>query len=54
MRGKLAKKIRKYSKRDWLEYVRAICEWPLMNRIRFACQIVFQAKKWREKNECSG
>lgn len=47
MNGKLAKKIRKYSKRNWIEYVEALCEWPLMARLRFAWHII-RAKKRRQ------
>ena len=52
MRNKLAKKIRKstmkYAKRNWIEYVQAIAEWPFPARWRFAWQIIFHAKKWRK------
>lgn len=41
MNGKLAKKLRQYSKRNWIEYVRAVKQWPLSARLRFAWHIVF-------------
>ena len=34
MNGRVAKKIRKYSKRNFLEYVEAVREWPFMARLR--------------------
>jgi len=49
MRGTVARKLRKYAKRNWMEYVQAIAEWPFSARWRFAWQIVFHAKKWRKK-----
>ena len=51
MNNKLAKKLRKYSKRNWLEYASAICNWPFMWRLRFARDIVFNAKKYRLKED---
>lgn len=46
MNGQVAKKIRKYSKRDWFEYLRAIEQWPLKARLRFAWYII-KPKWWR-------
>lgn len=40
MHGKLAKMIRKYSKRYWCEYDAAICALPLVNRLLFAWHII--------------
>lgn len=45
MRAKLAKKIRKANKRDWIEYYKAMCEWPFPARLRFAWQLVNYRKK---------
>ena len=54
MNGNLAKKLRKYAKKysehNWLEYVSAICQWPLRHRLRFARDIIFNAKKYRLKD----
>uniref|UniRef100_A0A6M3JGR1 Uncharacterized protein n=1 Tax=viral metagenome TaxID=1070528 RepID=A0A6M3JGR1_9ZZZZ len=40
MNGRVAKKLRKYSKRRWLEYVEMVLQWPYMARLRFAWYIV--------------
>jgi len=50
MNGRIAKKIKKYSKRNWIEYVEALCEWPLMARLRFAWFII-RAKRKKKKSE---
>jgi len=42
MNGRVAKKIRKYSKRNWLEYVAVVKKWPFMARLRFAWYILFK------------
>ena len=47
MNGRIVKKLRKYSKRDWFEYVEALCEWPLMARLRFAWFIIRAKRKKR-------
>ena len=44
MRGKVVKKIRKYSKRNWFEYVEALRQWPFMARLRF-CWYIIKGKK---------
>jgi len=53
MNGRVAKKVheeaRKVAKANWLEYVSAICRWPLSNRLRFARDIIFYAKRYRIK-----
>jgi len=41
MNGRVAKKIRKYSKRNFLEYVRAVEEWPFSARWRLCWHILF-------------
>lgn len=41
MNGKVAKKLRKYSKHNWFEYVAAVKKWPLMVRLRFTWYILF-------------
>ena len=43
MSHKLAKKVRKAVKRNWMEYYLAIRSWPLSIRIRFAWEIL---KPW--------
>ena len=45
MNQQLAKKLRKYSKRNWMEYVEALCQWPLMARLRFAWFIIRAKRK---------
>ena len=45
MRGKIAKKLRKYSKRNWFEYVAAVKSWPLKARLRFTWYILFDRRK---------
>jgi len=45
MNGRVAKKLRKYSKRNWLEYVEAVKQWPLNARFRFAWYILFHKEK---------
>jgi hypothetical protein len=40
MNGRVAKKIRKYSRRQFLEYVAAVRKWPFRARLRFAWLIV--------------
>ncbi len=40
MRGKLAKKIHKYSRRQFLEYMEMVKEWPFKARLRLAWSIV--------------
>lgn len=47
MRGKLVKKIRKYSKRNWIEYVKALKQWPYMARLRFAWYLI--KPEWKRK-----
>lgn len=49
MNGRMVKKLRKYSKRNWFEYVNAICRWPLSARLRFARDIIFHAERYRRK-----
>jgi len=41
MNGRVAKKLRKYSKRAWWEYVMVIKTWPLSARLRFTWHILF-------------
>ena len=41
MNGRVAKKIRKYSKRNWIEYVQALRAWPFNARLRFCWHIMF-------------
>ncbi len=45
MRGVVAKKLRQYSRRNWVEYVRAIEQWPFRARLRFAWYILKPKKK---------
>jgi len=41
MNGKLAKKLRKYVKRDWIVYLNAVKEWPFWVRWRLCWWIMF-------------
>jgi len=40
MNGRVAKKIRKYSRRQFLEYMEAVQQWPFKARLRLAWQIL--------------
>ena len=46
MNGKVAKKIRKYSRRQFFEYVDMVKEWPLKDRLRFSWLILLGKKDW--------
>ena len=45
MNSRTAKKIRKYSKRNFLEYVEAVWGWPLSNRLGLCLHILFSRRK---------
>jgi len=47
MRATVAKKLRKYSKRNWIEYVQALQEWPFRARLRFAWFIIKPRRRKR-------
>jgi hypothetical protein len=49
MNGRIAKKIRKYSRRNWIEYYQAIREWPFLTRLHFCWDILFTLR-WKAKN----
>ncbi len=40
MRATVAKKLRKYAKRNWIEYVQALEKWPYRARFRFAWYLI--------------
>jgi len=42
MNGRLAKKVRKYTKRNFLEYVEAVKLWPLSARWRLCWHILLK------------
>ena len=44
MNGRLAKKARKLSRRQFFEYVEMVKEWPLKDRLWFAWHIVVVRK----------
>ena len=46
MNGRVAKKIRRAARRNWIEYVKAIRGWPFSVRLRFAWEILFSGK-WK-------
>ena len=54
MRGAIAKKIRKYSKKNWIEYVKAMEGWPYLVRLRMAWHFInpFKELKRRLKKKC--
>ena len=41
MNSKTAKKVRKYSRRNWLQYFHTMREWPFGVRLRFCWQLMF-------------
>lgn len=41
MNSRVAKKIRKYSRRNWIEYYKAMRKWPFMVRVRFSWSLLF-------------
>ncbi len=41
MNAQIAKKIRKYSKRNWIEYLKEIRKWPFSVRWRYAWWVLF-------------
>jgi len=46
MNGRVAHKLRQYSKKNWLEYLNAILGWPYKARLRFAWYI---ANPWNKE-----
>jgi len=42
MNNRVAKKIRKYSQRHFMEYMIAVQQWPLKARLNFAWRILFR------------
>lgn len=51
MRAKLVKKIKKYSRRNWIEYVRAMEQWPYMAGLRFAWHILKPRRRRLNRGE---
>jgi len=49
MNGRMVKLIKKYSKREWIEYVHALEQWPFSVRWRFCWHILF-GKRRRNEN----
>ncbi len=49
MNGRVVKKIKKAAKRNWIEYVDALRQWPFRNRLRFAWYILFGKQKRRRR-----
>ncbi len=49
MNGRIAKKLRKYSRRDWFEYLNAIMGWPYIVRLKFAWYIANPLHKAKKK-----
>lgn len=45
MNSRVAKKIRKYTKRNYFEYLGVIKEWPFTARLRLCWWILFGKKK---------
>lgn len=48
MNSRAAKKIRKYSRRNWIEYFNAIRQWPFLTRLHFCWDILF-GYRWKTK-----
>jgi len=44
MNGRISKKLRRYSRKYWAEYLADLCEMPLRNRLLFAWHLI---TKWR-------
>jgi len=51
MNGQLAKKLRKYSRQNWIEYVRAVEQWPYMARLRLAWHLINPVKEIKKRNK---
>ena len=55
MNGRMSKKLHKeamkLARANWMEYVSAICQWPLSARLRFSRDILLHAKRYRPKGE---
>ena len=41
MNGRVARKIRQYTKRNWREYLREVRQLPFANRLRLAWWLLF-------------
>lgn len=54
MNGRIIKKIRKYSKRNWMEYVAQVKQWPFMARLRFAWYIIKPNRKKEKHGDSKG
>jgi hypothetical protein len=46
MNNRVAKKIRKYSRRQFFEYVDMVKQWPLNHRLRFCWLVLVGRKGW--------
>lgn len=51
MNCRTAKKIRKYSRRNWLQYFHAIRQWPFGVRLRFCWNVLFGMKPKKKLNK---
>lgn len=49
MNARMAKKIRKYSKRNWMEYYTAIRQWPFGTRLHFCWNVLFGMRTRKPK-----
>ena len=49
MNGRIAKKIRKHTRHNFLEYVNAVREWPFLARWRLCWYILFSRKEKQKK-----
>jgi len=45
MNSKVVKKIRKYSKQNWIEYVKVVKKWSFAVRFRYCWYIMFGKSK---------
>jgi len=48
MNSRVAKKIRRHSRRAWVEYFQAIREWPFTTRLHFCWDVLFSFR-WKTK-----
>ena len=49
MNGRMAKKVRKYTRRNFIEYAREVKKWPFVTRWRFCWYILFSGKPKTKK-----
>jgi len=45
LNAKTAKKLRKYTRKPWFEYVLIVRSWPFKTRLRFCWHILFARRR---------